>query len=64
MKTQSQLFPVNRELVLEDQRLKITERIFGMRYVLELEPLIFNITERMAEDYKGGYWDFYSLSNG
>jgi hypothetical protein len=64
MKTQSQLFPVTRELVPEDQRLEMTEKIFGMRYVLELEPVIFNITERMAEDYKGGYWDFYLLSNG
>jgi hypothetical protein len=42
----------------------IADRLFSMRFPLELEPVIYNITERMAEDYSGGYWDFYTLSNG
>ena len=29
-----------------------------------MEPVIYGITDRMAADYKGGYWDFYTLSNG
>ena len=55
---------VTRELVPENQRLAITERLFGIRYPMELEPAIFNFTERLSDDYKGGYWDFYTLSNG
>ena len=64
MKTQSQLFPVTRELVPENQRLAITEKLFGIHFPLKLEPVIYGITERMAEDYTGGYWEFYTLSNG
>jgi hypothetical protein len=62
MMTQPQLFPVTRELVPEDQRLAITERLFGLRF--PLEPFIYGVADRLAEDYKGGYWDFFTLSNG
>ena len=26
--------------------------------------MVYGITDRMAEGYDGGYWDFYTLSNG
>ena len=42
---------VTRELVPEDQRLIITEKLFGVHFPLQLEPVIYGITERMAEDY-------------
>jgi hypothetical protein len=63
MTTQSS---VTRELVpTEDQRLIITETLFGLHFPLRLEPVIYGITERMAaEEYNGGYWEFYTLSNG
>ena len=41
----------------------ITEKLFGLHFPLQLEPVIYGITERMANDYKGGYWEFYTLSN-
>ena len=55
---------VTRELVPENQRLYITEKLFGVHFPLQLEPVIYGITERMAEDYNGGYWEFWTLSNG
>ena len=55
---------MTRELVPEDQRLVITEKLFGIHFPLQLEPVIYGITERMAEDYDGGYWEFWTLSNG
>ena len=55
---------VTRVLVPDDQRLIITEKLLGVHFPLQLEPVIYGIKERMAADYKGGYWDFYSLSNG
>ena len=55
---------VTRELVPEDQRLFITEKLFGVHFPLQLEPVIYGITERMAADYTGGYWHFYTVSNG
>jgi len=55
---------VTRVLVPEDQRLAITEKLFGIHFPLQLEPVIYGITDSMAEDYHGGYWHFYTLSNG
>ena len=40
------------------------EKLFGIHFPLKLEPVIYGITERMAKDYSGGYWDFHTLSNG
>lgn len=42
----------------------VVDKLFGTRFPLELEPFVYGITERMAEAYKGGYWDFHQLSNG
>jgi hypothetical protein len=42
----------------------ITERLFGMYFPLQLKPVIYGITDRMAEGYDGGFWEFYTLSNG
>jgi hypothetical protein len=64
MITQASQTFVTRELVPESQRLAITEKLFGIHFPLRLEPVIYDITTRMAEDYDGGYWDFFTLSNG
>ena len=64
METQASQTQVTRELVPEDQRLATVERFFGIHFPLKLEPVIYGITDRMAKDYDGGYWDFHTLSNG
>ena len=64
MTTQTTLSLVTRELVPEDRRMAVAERLFGIHFPLQMEPVIYGITERMAEDYSGGYWEFYTLSNG
>jgi hypothetical protein len=56
--------PVTRHLVPEEQRLAVTADLFGAHFPLQLEPVIYGITERMAEDYHSGYWQFYTLDNG
>ena len=55
---------VTRMLVPEDQRLAITEKLFGSWFPMRLEPFIYTVTERLSRDYHGGYWEFYQLSNG
>ena len=55
---------VTRQLVPDKHRLAVTEKLFGIHFPLRLEPVIYTITDRMAADYHGGYWDFYTLSNG
>lgn len=55
---------VTRTLIPEDQRVSHTARLFGAHYPMVIEPVVYGITERMAEDYHGGYWHFYNLDNG
>ena len=55
---------VTRTLVPVDQRLAITEKLFGVHFPLRLEPVIYGITGSMADRYDDEYWDFYTLSNG
>ena len=62
--TQTSLNFLTRELVPEALRISVTGKYFGLRFPLSVEPTVFGITERMARDYHGGYWDFYTLSNG
>jgi hypothetical protein len=64
MNTQASLIPITRELVPDERRLVVVERLFGMAFPLQLEPVIYGIADRMADGYDGGYWDFYTLSNG
>jgi hypothetical protein len=64
MKTQSSLNLVTHTLVPEEQRMEVVDRLFGLRFPLELEPYIFGITDRMAASYDGGLWIFHQLSNG
>ncbi len=61
MTTQTQL---TSQIAPENQRMAITEKLFEDHFPTILEPLIYNFTDNLAEDYRGGYWDFYILSNG
>jgi hypothetical protein len=64
MNKQASLLTVTREIVPEDQRMAIVERLFGMAFPLQLEPVVYGITDRMTHEYTGGYWEFYTLTNG
>jgi len=55
---------ITRLLVPEDRRLAVTAEVFGVWFPTRIEPVVYTITERLSRDYKGGYWDFYQLSNG
>jgi len=55
---------ITRTPVPEDQRLETTARLFDIYFPMQIEPFIYGITDRIAHGYNGGYWDFFSLSNG
>lgn len=55
---------VIRTLIPEDQRLAHTASVFGAHFPMVIEPVVYGITDKMATDYHGGYWHFYSLDNG
>ncbi len=51
-------------LVPDNGRLSITANLFGFLFPMKLEPVIYHFAETLSEDYCGGYWAFYRLSNG
>ena len=59
-----QLNVIHSELLNDAQRLEIPARIFGLNFPLKLAQTIFGMADRLAPAYLGGYWHFYTLSNG
>lgn len=55
---------MNRKPIPEHQRIQHTANLFGLNFSLQLEPFVYAITDNIAEQYNGGYWAFYALSNG
>ena len=55
---------ITRKQVPDQNRVKHTAALFGLNFPLHLEPLVYAITDNIAEEYNGGYWEFYELSNG
>ena len=55
---------ITRLQVADDLRLEHVEKLFGINFPMTIEPTLYSITERMSPDYRGGYWEFYELSNG
>ena len=55
---------ISRQQVSDKQRIQHTAAIFGIYFPLNIEPAIYSIASNIASEYKGAYWEFYSLSNG
>jgi hypothetical protein len=55
---------ITKKLVTAQKRTSHTARLFGLHFPMRLEPVVYTITDRIAEDYLGGFWDFWELSNG
>ena len=54
---------ITRQQVTDDQRINMTADLLGVYFPLRLEPFVFGITSKLSDDYSGGYWHFYTLSN-
>lgn len=55
---------ITRKLVAVSQRVNTTAKLFGMHFPMRLEPTVYAFADRLAQAYQGGYWEFYTLSNG
>lgn len=55
---------ITNTIVPESERLAFVDRLFGIQYVTKLEPTVFSMTEHLAPDYTGGYWEFHDLGSG
>ena len=55
---------ITAKIVPEPKRLDAADKHFGIRYPLVVEPMVYRFAEQLAKSYTGGYWHFYTLSNG
>ena len=55
---------ITRERLDDGERTSVTAGLFGIHFPLLIEPLVYALTEEMSREYRGGYWEFYRLSNG
>lgn len=56
--------PITSQLIAEGQRVNHTAALFGLGFPLHLEPFVYFMADTICKEYNGGYWEFYSLSNG
>jgi len=55
---------IKRNLVPDDERIKLAADMFGIDFPTKLEPYIYAVSSSLAKAYRGGYWQFFTLSNG
>jgi len=54
---------LSRQQVPDDRRVNHAHEIFDIHFPMQLEPTIYTFASNLSEDYTGGYWQFYTLSN-
>ena len=54
---------ISAALVADDDRMAFMPKHLG-RHLMSGQNLFFDYLGKLSEDYKGGYWEFYELSNG
>lgn len=50
--------------VSEEDRLGFLPVLFGVRWMIQGEVATFRWLSDLSSDYNGGYWHYYTLSNG
>lgn len=55
--------PITAQQVAEDARIEVLPRHFG-RQMLRVEDAVYTFLRHLAVEYRGGFWQFYELSNG
>lgn len=55
---------VTAKKVDDEQRLEFLPKFFGEPRMMRGEQLVYSWMECLTKDYSGGYWEFYTLSNG
>lgn len=55
---------VTATLVADGDRLSFLPRYFGECLMLRGEATVYRFMDYLSQDYHGGFWNFYTLSNG
>jgi hypothetical protein len=58
------ILPITAIEVADDDRLNFLPAFFGDRVMLQGERAVFSFMKTLCPTYTGGFWDFYTLSNG
>ena len=56
--------PITSLLVPNNERFEFLPAAFGAKHMLTGESYVYDWMTVLSTDYKGGYWNFYRLSNG
>lgn len=54
---------ISATIVAEDDRMEFMPKHLG-RHLMAGQNMFFDYLGQLSPDYKGGYWEFYELSNG
>lgn len=57
------LAPVTASLVAESDRLSFLPEVIGPHF-MRFEALVYRWLSNLSQDYNGGFWNYYRLSNG
>ena len=55
--------PIVATRVADEKRMNVLPQLFG-NYFFKGEALVYGWMDTLSTSYGGGFWDFYSLSNG
>ena len=54
---------ITSNVVPDSERVEFTADLFGVHFPMKLEPYIYAVASNLAKEYRGGYWQFHTLSN-
>ncbi len=55
---------ITAQQVEETARMDFLPTVFGSRLMMHGEAQVYAWMRKLSADYKGGFWQFYNLSNG
>jgi hypothetical protein len=53
---------IERVEVPDADRMGVVDDLFGLMFPLAIEPVIYNVTQTIAREYSGGFWNYYKLT--
>lgn len=55
---------IERILLTHAERIQYPAQLFGAYFPFHVEPVIYHMASYISDQYNGGRWDFFKLSNG
>ena len=56
--------PIELSLVAEEDRLEYLPRFSNnILLMIQIEQAVYRMMDSLCDEYSGGYWDYYNMSN-